>query len=158
MKVITSFEGEYRFLSNFYPSIIRIPNNDWEYPTVEHYFQAQKARDNVQRRQILEAKTPGHAKRMGRSLGSLRVPDWEDRKVGIMLAGLRYKFRTHERLRNKLMETGDAILVEGNDWGDEFWGQCLREDGFVGYNMLGTLLMMVRQQLHGGFKIRITKT
>jgi predicted NAD-dependent protein-ADP-ribosyltransferase YbiA (DUF1768 family) len=42
-----------------------------------------------------------------------------------------------------LLETGDAELIEGNDWGDTFWGVC----GGKGNNFLGKLLMEVRKEL-----------
>ena len=47
------------------------------------------------------------------------------------------------QLREKLLATGDAELVEENTWGDTFWGVCngRRE------NMLGTLLMDIRALL-----------
>lgn len=50
-----------------------------------------------------------------------RRPDWEDVKVDIMLGLLRQKFQ-HPELGAKLLATGDAYLVEGNTWGDTFWG------------------------------------
>jgi predicted NAD-dependent protein-ADP-ribosyltransferase YbiA (DUF1768 family) len=69
-----------------------------------------------------------------------------------MLAGLNYKF-SHRSLAKKLTDTADAILIEGNTWGDRFWGQTLShtsdsyaEGEGVGLNMLGVLLMHVRQK------------
>ena len=43
----------------------------------------------------------------------------------------------------KLLDTGDAILIEGNDWGDRYWGVC---DG-VGQNKLGLILMGLRKKM-----------
>jgi ribA/ribD-fused uncharacterized protein len=70
-------------------------------------------------------------------------PDWEDVKVGIMWQLLTDKFIRHENLRRQLLATGDEELVEGNTWGDRFWGVC---DG-EGRNMLGVLLMRVRSAM-----------
>jgi predicted NAD-dependent protein-ADP-ribosyltransferase YbiA (DUF1768 family) len=54
----------------------------------------------------------------------------------------RQKF-SHPELRQKLLDTGSCTLVEGNTWGDTFWGVC---DG-VGENHLGKLLMTIRADL-----------
>jgi len=151
--IISHFRGEHGFLSNFYPSIIRIPNSAWQYPTVEHYFQAAKCpRHSNEHEAIMLANTPKDAKMLGRRLKIRK--DWDDIKIGIMLAGLNYKFQTHASLRRKLLDTGDAILVEGNTWNDRFWGASIIEDEFIGLNMLGVLLMHVRQKLNGGFETR----
>ena len=83
---------------------------------------------------------PGKAKRLGRKV-TLR-PDWEQIKTYTMLLLLRIKF-SDENLATKLLETGEQKLIEGNSWGDCFWGVC---DG-VGENHLGKLLMQVREEL-----------
>jgi ribA/ribD-fused uncharacterized protein len=159
-QVIDNFQiPKWDFLSNFYPSIIRIPSAEWQYPTVEHYYQAQKTKRLTQlHRDIMTAQTPGEAKKLGRKAD---IPkNWELLKVGIMLAGLRYKFRD-ERMQHRLDQTGDAILVEGNTWGDRFWGMTRAPDGssgaefMEGLNMLGVLLMIVRQEHRMGFRVQI---
>ncbi len=150
MRIISNFSGEYNFLSNFYPSIIRIPNQEWEYRTVEHYFQAQKTpRGSSAHERIQEARTAAEAKKLGRQLKIHKR--WDDVKVGIMLAGLNYKFKSHESLGKRLLDTGDAILIEGNTWHDIFWGMVMIKGEWTGLNMLGVLLMHVRQSMHGGF-------
>ena len=77
---------------------------------------------------------------MGRSV-SLR-PDWEDIKDDVMLEGLYRKF-TNDELAEWLLDTGDEELVEGNWWGDRYWGVC----NGIGQNKLGKLLMKVREEL-----------
>jgi ribA/ribD-fused uncharacterized protein len=139
---ITSFRGEFRFLSNFYPS--RIQMGVLVYPTVEHAFQAAKCRSVGDRQRIAEAPTPGAAKRMGRRV-QLR-PDWEQVKFKAMAWCLHEKFTRHDDLRMRLLSTGDRELVEGNTWGDRCWGQC---PVGVGENMLGKLLMSLRRELRG---------
>ena len=99
-----------------------------------------KTLDINKRRAIANASTPGLAKKMGRSV-SLR-PDWEDIKDDIMLEGLYRKFADDE-LADWLLDTGDEELVEGNWWGDRYWGVC----NGVGQNKLGKLLMKVRSEI-----------
>ena len=67
--------------------------------------------------------------------------DWEDRKLDVMTKLLKEKF-TNPDLKEKLLATGDQLLVEDNTWGDRFWGQV----GGVGENHLGKLLMQVRKE------------
>lgn len=99
-----------------------------------------KTLDINKRRAIANASTPGLAKKMGRSV-SLR-PDWEDIKDDVMLEGLYRKFADDE-LAEWLLDTGDEELIEGNWWGDRYWGVC----NGVGQNKLGKLLMKVREEL-----------
>lgn len=68
--------------------------------------------------------------------------DWEEVKLGVMEGLLREKFSDPE-LRRKLLATGERELVEGNDWGDSFWGVCAGR----GKNHLGRLLMKLREEL-----------
>lgn len=127
------------FLSNFYdPSPVKYLGET--YPTVEHAYQAAKTKRKVERDHIRSQPTPRDAKRAGRS-ATLR-PDWEEVKVRVMRKLLQQKFAIPE-LRAKLLATGHAFLQEGNWWGDEFWGVCKGK----GKNMLGLLLMQVRQEV-----------
>lgn len=136
--MITRFKGKYRFLCNFYPC--KIVYFDITYPSVEHAFQASKTWVRREQRKIAKAETAAKAKRMGR-LVELKE-EWEDIKEGIMLVLLRKKFR-HKKLREKLLDTGIIYLIEGNTWGDKYWGVC----GGEGLNKLGHLLMKVRHEL-----------
>jgi len=136
---IKSFVGEVRFLSNFHES--RIIFDGIEFPTVEHAFQAAKTLDFPDRVTISQLDSPGKAKRIGRQV-ALR-PDWEEIKEQIMLELIILKFVTHRRLKEQLLATGTAELIEGNSWGDTHWGVCKG----VGRNELGKILMLVRDQL-----------
>ena len=82
------FENEFEFLSNFSESEIIL--DGIIYPTVEHFFQAMKTKDPIQRAEIAAAPTPGKAKRLGRQV-QLRS-DWEEVKDQCMLDALRLKF------------------------------------------------------------------
>ncbi len=136
---IEQFQGEARFLSNFYPT--QVTHDGIEYPTTEHAFQAAKTLHFGERWQISQLDTPGKAKQAGRR-NELR-PDWEQVKDQIMMELTILKFVNHRGLREQLLSTGTAELIEGNTWGDEYWGVC---DG-KGLNTLGKILMLVRDQL-----------
>ena len=121
--MIDKFRGKYWFLSNFYESPIEEENIT--YPTVEHYFQAQKTFNQEEKLKIAQATKPAKAKKMGRKV-NLRK-DWEDVKIQVM----------------ENVATGDEELVEGNPWGDRYWGVC----NGSGKNKLGKLLMKIRKEL-----------
>ena len=141
--MITSFSGRYRFLSNFW--IAPIPYCGREADTVEHHYQAAKAIAHFNRDWIYESKTPGEAKRRGKSIGILA--DWDQRKKKIMFDLVWIKFLKYPELLEKLQNTGDQILVEGNTWGDDYWGStdvAEKGPGYTGHNYLGKILMSVR--------------
>jgi hypothetical protein len=118
-----------------------------QWPTVEHYFQAQKfvQHDPEYAEQVRLAATPGAAKRMGRSRQHRVREDWLGAREPVMLTALRAKFTQHEPSRAVLLSTGGEELVEHAPWGDAYWG-----DGGngTGRNRLGVLLMQVREELH----------
>lgn len=136
---IESFSGEYRFLSNFWYSDVEMDGVMW--PTIEHAFQAAKTEIPSEQREILRTNTPGTAKALGRAV-TLR-DGWDGIKLMVMANLVYKKFSTDEELRAKLIATGDAELIEGNNWGDKFWGVC---DG-EGLNHLGKVLMHVRDMV-----------
>jgi ribA/ribD-fused uncharacterized protein len=140
--MINSFEGKYEFLSNFYEVPFRWRGN--EYPTVEHAFQAAKTLDPIKRQEIAAARTPGVAKRMGRTV-QLR-PDWKSVKEQVMYECVSAKFHWDVSLMLALLATGDEELVEGTLWCDNEWGDCKCSKcvNIEGKNKLGKLLMKVR--------------
>ncbi len=140
MNAITSFKDEYAFLSNFHPSPIIVVGI--EYPTVEHAYQAAKTRDADLKRQIASIPTPGRAKRFGRKL-ELRA-GWEAFKIDVMRTLIQAKFDQHPDLEDMLDKTYPAQLIEGNNWGDTFWGVCRGK----GENWLGRLLMEYRDRIY----------
>lgn len=137
MDKISEFQGKYRFLSNF-----------WYVggTTVEHQYQAAKCLYDKDAKKILMAESPSIAKRLGKSV-KMRE-DWESVKLSIMLNLLRWKFN-HSEMKSALLETGDAILEEGNVWKDTFWGICPPNSG-NGHNHLGELIMKVRDEIRNG--------
>lgn len=136
---IDSFSGYYHFLSNFSAAEVWLDGES--YPSTEHAYQAAKTDDPDWRRRIQLAPTPNAAKRIGRS-APMRE-GFEEQKVEVMYDLVRQKFRQHGRLAERLLATGDRELVEGNWWGDSFWGVC---DG-RGENHLGRVLMRVRREM-----------
>jgi len=136
-KIIDNFSEEFKFLSNFYPCHIEF--DGLIYQSVEHAYVASKTLELEKRKPVLSM-TAGQAKRYGRTL-DLR-DDWDDIKLSLMESFIRQKFN-QEPLRSKLLLTEDFELIEGNSWGDTFWGVC---DG-IGLNHLGELLMKIRNEI-----------
>ena len=136
---IDSFQGQYRFLSNFWPATVEFEGIT--YPDVEHAYQSAKTLDMSERRRIAALPTPAEAKHAGEAL-PLRS-DWLSIKYNVMLQCVRYKFTHHPELAKLLLATGNAYLEEGNTWHDEIWGVYQGQ----GTNWLGKILMQVRSEL-----------
>lgn len=134
--MINRFSGKYFFLSNFYPSDVEY--GGFVYKNNEAAFQSQK---DPSRQLEFTLLNPSEAKRLGRRV-TLRK-DWEEIKVKTMKDIVREKFNQNPVIREKLLATGDEILVEGNTWNDRCWGVC----NGVGKNLLGKILMDVRKEL-----------
>lgn len=135
--MITSFRGEYAWLSNFYESPVVVYGK--RYRNAEAAFQAGKCRylpdmDKFSNLSGVEAKQLG--KRI------TLIDDWNETKLSYMLTVLRAKFAQNPELNAKLVATGDEQIVEGNTWGDTFWGVCNGK----GENHLGKLLMWIRDE------------
>lgn len=150
MKTIDSFSGDYAFLSNFYKDpvghLIVLEGDyfgihDMPFLTVEHAYQAAKATNHDDFCRVANCETPGKAKKVGRNIQMNEY--FESNKLDIMLNLIRWKFETNTLLRDALLNTGDAELIEGNTWGDTYWGVC----GGKGMNHLGRILMLVRKEL-----------
>jgi ribA/ribD-fused uncharacterized protein len=137
MRTVDSFQGEYRWLSNFWPA--QVSYAGVEYPSVECAYQAAKFAD-PEVRGMFRGLRSGDAKRLGRKYTP--TDDWEYRKFGVMLDLVRQKF-SNAALRDLLLATGDAELIEGNHWGDTYWGVS----NGLGQNNLGKILMQVRTEI-----------
>jgi ribA/ribD-fused uncharacterized protein len=143
MEAITSFQGDYRFLSNFWPCYIAW--DEFVYPSLEHAYAASKTDDPEIKMMIRSCPTPGDAKEWLAGHGMKPEAAWTvQKKLLVMEALLFLKFGGKEPLLTRaLMATGDAELIEGNTWGDNYWGIC---EG-TGENNLGKLLMKLRTSL-----------
>ena len=136
--MITEFQGEYRFLSNFPDA--EVIWGGIKFPSVENAYQAAKCKNPEDRKRFLTI-TAGQAKRLGREVEI--TPNWEENKLWIMEALVSQKFHNIPEYREKLLATGDEELVEGNNWGDTFWGVCQG----IGQNHLGKIIMKIRKEL-----------
>lgn len=143
MKTLNFYRQEdpYGYFSNFWPAPIVLEEKIW--PTTEHYFQAQKFLELELQEYIRASSTPGESARRGRDRSLPLRSNWEMVKDEVMYRALEAKFTQHEDLKIKLLETGEARLVE-HTRNDTYWGDG--GDG-SGQNMLGKLLMRLRQQL-----------
>lgn len=136
--MIKEFRGKYFFLSNFYNATVVYEG--LTYLNNEAAFQSAKTIDMERRKQFCNI-NPSTAKHKGRNL-SLRH-NWESIKCEIMYDIVKDKFTRHPDLKAKLLATNNEELVEGNTWGDTYWGVCNGR----GKNVLGAILMDIRNDL-----------
>lgn len=139
MAKIISFTGPNFFLSNFYPCEVAFEGKI--YKSSEHAYMAAKTTDENIRSYIASQPNPGAAKKIGRSI-QLRE-NWDNIRIQYMRIILESKFGDYE-LRERLNATKGCELIEGNTWGDKFWGECPLG---VGQNNLGKLLMSIRDDI-----------
>lgn len=140
---ITTFSGQNSFLSNFFQTLVYCKDYDRVFISVENAYQALKNNDGGWV-SFCETATPAETKVQSKSV-PLR-PDWEKVKIDLMHQLLIEKFESNPVLREKLIKTADRFLMEGNNWGDIFWGVDLKS--YKGANILGQLLMKVRERLN----------
>lgn len=133
---ISEFRGKYYGFSNFGPGEVTVFG--YKFDNGEAAFHSQK---DPSRAAEFVGLNPSEAKKLGRRV-KLR-PDWEQVKDSIMEKVVFAKFSQNEDLKQLLLATGDAELIEGNTWGDMYWGQV----NGIGLNKLGKILMKVRFKL-----------
>jgi hypothetical protein len=143
MKEIKFYEAEdaYGYFSNFALYAIRLKGKTWL--TSEHYYQAQKVAETDWEEKIRLCTTPKEAFDMTRLPEFPERADWTAIKDEVMYEAVYAKFTQHDALRSKLLDTGEAVLIE-NSPVDYYWG-C-GSDG-TGKNMLGRTLMSIRKVL-----------
>ena len=139
--MITEFQNEYRWLSNFAP--VKIKLDGLEFPSVEHAYMSAKS-DDVEWKKFCSNQNnkAGDVKRQSRNITLKK--DWNEIKLEVMANCIKQKFNA-EPYRIKLLETGTQHIQEGNRWNDKFWGVCLKTN--KGENHLGRLIMDVRSAL-----------
>lgn len=141
--MITEFQKEYRWLSNFWFFDNNMVYGELTFPTNEHFYVAMKTLDQDKRQEVSNHSLKG-LKKFGNTL-TLRE-DWDEVKLQVMEYGLRYKFsEANPELRENLIATEGLQIQEGNRWGDKFWGVCLKTG--EGENNLGKLLMKIRKEI-----------
>lgn len=130
------------------------------YPTAEHYMMAGKARlfgDEEMLGRILEAETPGEAKKLGRKVRNFEEAAWNAAAFSIVVRGNLGKFGQNERLKAYLLATGRRVLVEASPL-DRIWGIGMGEANpaakdpaqWRGKNLLGFALVAARAELAAG--------
>lgn len=140
---IDAFFGQYRFLSNFYPAVVKFEGI--VFTSTEAAYQAAKSLDPADWKR-LSSMTAAESKKAGQEL-ALRE-DWDEVKLDIMLDLLRQKF-SKNLFWQRLQATAPRFLVEGNNWHDTFWGVCngckkVGPHSPYGENWLGQWLMRIR--------------
>jgi len=125
-----------------------------EYKTAEHFMMAEKARlfgDEASATNAVNAKTPGEAKQVGRSVKNFNESIWLKDRFNIVVNANYHKFSQNEALENFLLSTKERILVEASPV-DKIWGiglaaensACENPNLWKGLNLLGFALMEVR--------------
>lgn len=139
---INSFRGPNRWLSNFFLNPVVL--DGVSYPSNEHAYMAQKAPlDSAWQKQCQDPSIlPSDIKKLSRQVQL--ILGWDELRIPTMEKCLRAKFQC-PMLKEKLLATGDAVLLEGNSWGDDFWG--VNELTGEGENHLGKLIMKIRDEL-----------
>ena len=140
---INKFRGSNYFLSNFYEAPVKYLG--MSYSNNEAAFQSAKVLNTkyANQRITFTHLRPNEAKRKGSNV-VLRA-DWEKVKDQVMYDIVKAKFSNNADLKQKLLDTGTAELIEGNTWGDTYWGYDIRQKR--GKNKLGKILMKVRDEL-----------
>jgi ribA/ribD-fused uncharacterized protein len=132
-------------LSNLYRRSIQFENE--VFPTSEHAYQAGKPRKPAVRKWLMQAPSPALLAMAAHGLYYWDVsPGWSQTKFDRMREILYAKFTQHEDLKTLLLSTGEARLVEAATVDNEvnrLWGEV----NGVGKNMLGVLLMELRDKL-----------
>jgi len=138
-EVINQFKGEYDFLNNRFGC--RFIWRGLKYGSAEAAFQSSKCEDEVERRVFASCSADKAAQR-GKE--QISYPGWEEAQLDIMESILSAKFGQNPALMDKLAETGNCILTNGNSKHETFWGVDLYS--WQGENHLGRLLMKIREK------------
>lgn len=131
------------WLSNFYLRSLTYCGRKYE--SSEHAYQAEKSATEAGRKWVSEATSPGYAKKRGRTV--VTRPEWYDIKIEIMYEIVCCKFVQNTILKQDLLATMEAELIEYTTWNDRFWGVGT---DFKGENHLGKCLMRARNDIRIG--------
>lgn len=145
LPVIDKFRGEHFFLSNFYPAVT--PHRGHRFPTSEHAYMAARTTDSNAVEAILATSDPAEAQQIGRA--ATPIANWDQLRYRAMEDILTAKFTYNPELAQKLIATTGSLLVEGNTWHDQTWGNCTCGDHrpIPGENALGVCLMSLRMHI-----------
>lgn len=134
---------EYGWLSNFYHTKeTQFTIKGVSFNSVEQAYQSYKAANPKVFNYVYAGYTPSECKRRGRR--AVITDNWDLKKIPIMSMCVLAKFEQNEYLKNKLLETGNELLVEYTTWNDSYWGVNQK---YVGDNNLGKIIMTTRHIL-----------
>ncbi len=144
-ETIIAFQGNYRFLSNFYMAPIVFEG--LTYPSAEHAYQAAKTDDPDIKERFTVLRNPGTAKQIGKTLPLKE--GWDRVATMRKVVDVKFEPQGYLLLDVALLNLSDVTLYHGNDHHDNFWGGCNCEDcaDRPHRNMLGLLLMQRRLEL-----------
>jgi ribA/ribD-fused uncharacterized protein len=134
----------YREFSNFAPYGVDLDGAWW--PTVEHYYQAQKFADPELQQKIRKAEKPPIAKSLADKHKAAMRADWDAIKDDVMYRAVCRKFTSHPELKAMLLATKDEEILETAPT-DTYWG--VGRDG-TGQNKLGRIIERIRAELRQG--------
>lgn len=128
-----------------------------QYHTAEQYMMASKARlfgDEDTLNKIMNVATPSVYKKLGKKVKGFESTMWNEKKLDIVVEGNKAKFEQNPDLKEYLLSTNNAILVEASPY-DTIWGIGMdrktaldsRVEDWKGENLLGCALMEVRDWL-----------
>jgi hypothetical protein len=156
--VINSFSGKYRFLSNFFPcmggicldpenlsgdiAVLTFPNTESAYQYMKFFYVNAEIASKIYENKD----NPGACKKIANQYKDEIDQDFD--RIRTMYLLLKKKFQIYTDAGKMLLATNDSELIEGNHWGDSFWGVC----NDVGSNNLGKMLMNRRAVLRAQFK------
>ncbi len=132
---------KYGCFSSFAHYNFKLDGKRWM--TSEHYFQAQKFWGTKYEEVIRLLDNPMKAAEIGRDRELPLRADWEQVKDDIMLKAVYAKFTQNKEIKDILISTGKEIIIESTT-NDYYWG-CGKDGS--GKNMLGIILMKVREEL-----------
>ncbi|MDO6561878.1 NADAR family protein [Amphritea sp. 1_MG-2023] len=115
----------------------------YEWPSVEHYYQAMKFADTEYAEQIRQAASPAEAMKLGKSKQHNKRKDWDKVKVTVMTRGTYIKCRTYPEIAQQLLDSGDIHIADLSQY-DYFWGSGR---DMRGNNAFGQMLMEIRNKL-----------
>ena len=114
-----------------------------EWPSVEHYYQGMKFEQGEIRESIRSVDHPAKASKLAKANKKLVRKDWSKIRQVMMTRAVYMKCRTHQKIAEVLIATGDRQIVETTMY-DYYWG-CGRDGR--GHNVFGKVLMAVRDKL-----------
>jgi len=143
----STFELPYGVFSNFWAAPFLIDGVIFK--TSEHFFQAMKFKptDQAAFDAVVACENCMDVTKIGRDRTRKLRPDWESVKIDVMIDALTAKYLTYpDSLLKILLSTGNAKIVERTK-NDSFWGSGADDNSGTGGNMLGKLLVKVRDQV-----------